>query len=316
MVGLYGWDTKDYLVGPHERLKDDNSDGTIDGSDNRALEYVVGEEHPRFTTVSSEGGKWEVTADLGDWAELLDNGSVKRLEIAVMPELVDANEVALAVDAPSRTFDLTSNRFNDTFYSPIVKMTDGCENCHAALATNFHSPDHGGNIVVCRLCHITKAGGSHLEMQSRSIDSYVHAIHSFQPFDIGDIDFADPVEAMHYEHHIGFPYPTHGTNCVSCHVEGTFNVPDQGNSLPGLLSPSEELTGREREISEIPSYITGPAARACGGCHRAQLINEDSAEGLAAFNVHIEQGGYLVEAGEEPQTTLQTIFDKIMSIFD
>ena len=51
MVGLYGWDTKDFVVGAHERLADDNADGVIDNKDQRALEYVVGAEHPRFTTV-------------------------------------------------------------------------------------------------------------------------------------------------------------------------------------------------------------------------------------------------------------------------
>ncbi|MGB8984880.1 MAG: hypothetical protein WCC12_23650, partial [Anaerolineales bacterium] len=210
MVGLYGWDTKDYIVGPHERLKDDNGDGTIDNKDQRALEYVVGEEHPRFVTASAADGKWEVTADLTDWADMIGS-SVKRVEIAVMPELVNADEVMLALDAPSRTFDLTTNRFNDAFYGPIAKVTDGCENCHDALAVNFHSPDRGGSLVVCRMCHVTKSGGSHLEMQSRSLDSYIHAIHSSQAFDVGDINFADPVEAMHYEHHIDFAYPSHGT---------------------------------------------------------------------------------------------------------
>jgi hypothetical protein len=86
----------------------------------------------------------------------------------------------------------------------------------------------------------------------------------------------------------------HGTNCESCHVAGAFNVPDQSESLPGLLSPSEALNGRERQIGEVPAYITGPASRACGGCHRAQLINADSADGLAAFNQHVLQGGYMV----------------------
>jgi OmcA/MtrC family decaheme c-type cytochrome len=316
MVGLYGWDTKDYIVGPHERLVDDNGDGAIDGDDQRTLEYVVGEEHPRMQTVSAEGGSWEVTADLSTWADLIGDGTVKRVEIAVMPALVNADGVMLALNAPSRTFDLGANDFADDFYSPIAKVVDGCNNCHDALATTFHSPDRGGNIVVCRLCHITKAGGSHLELQSRSIDSYIHAIHSFQGFDIGDVNFADPVEALHYEEHVTFPFPTHAnTNCAACHAEGTNNVPDQAKSLPGLLSGTDVLTGRERDIAEVPSYVTGPASRACGGCHRAALINEDKAGELMLFNQHVRQGGYLVEAGEDASGTLQTVISEIMALF-
>ena len=188
---------------------------------------------------------------------MIDDGTVKRVEIAVMPALEDADGMMLALDAPSRTFDLATNEFVDDFYSEIVRVEDGCENCHEALATNYHSPDRGGNIVVCRLCHITKSGGSHLEMQSRSIDSYAHAIHAGQAFDIGDIDFTDPVQALHYEHHIEFPYPTHGsTNCESCHIEGTYNVPDQAKSLPGLLSASDTVEGWDRKIGDVPVYVT------------------------------------------------------------
>ena len=71
LVGLYGWETKDFIVGPHERLFDDNGDGKIDGSDARNLEYAVGAEHPRFTTVSAATGMWEVTADLSHWADMI-----------------------------------------------------------------------------------------------------------------------------------------------------------------------------------------------------------------------------------------------------
>jgi hypothetical protein len=222
----------------------------------------------------------------------------------------------LALDAPSRTFDLGANDFADDFYGPIVKVTDGCENCHDALATNYHSPDRGGNIVVCRLCHITKSGASHLEMQSRTLDSYVHAIHSGQAFDIGDIDFSDPVQAMHYEHHIAYPYPRHGiTDCASCHPPDTNNVPDQARSLPGLLSASDQVTGWDRNIGDVPAYVTGPASRACGGCHRATIINQDDSTGLVLFNQHIKLSEYLIEAGEDEATTLGAIIDQIMAIF-
>jgi OmcA/MtrC family decaheme c-type cytochrome len=319
MVGLYGWDTKDYIIGPHERLFDDNDDGEISraSGDERALEYEVGAEHPRAATVSAEGGSWEVEFDLSAWTDLIDDGTVKRVEIGVMPALEDADGNTLALDAPSRTFDLGANDFDDGFYSPIVRIEDGCENCHDALATNYHSPDRGGNIVVCRLCHITKADGSHLEMQSRSIDSYVHAIHSGQAFDIDEIDFEDPVQALHYEHHIEFPYPTHGiTDCESCHVADTNNVPDQTKSLPGLISPSSEVTGWDRNIGAVPEYVTGPASRACGGCHRAELINEDAVGELIPFNYHTKQGGYLIEAGEDDVDTLLQVIDEIMNLFD
>ena len=125
------------------------------------------------------------------------------------------------------------------------------------------------------------------------------------------------MQALHYKHHIEFPYPTHGsTNCESCHVEGAYNAPDQSKSLPGLQSASDSpLDGWDRNIGEVPEYVTGPASRACGGCHRAELINEDSAGGLAIFNLHTTQGGYMVEAGEDPDSTLMNIINEIMALF-
>ncbi len=38
MVGLYGWDTRDFVVGAHERSFDDNKDGAVDSKDRRNLE--------------------------------------------------------------------------------------------------------------------------------------------------------------------------------------------------------------------------------------------------------------------------------------
>jgi len=304
MVGLYGWDTKDYLVAPHDR----------DSSNNRLLEFKVDGTtvNPRFETVAAANGAWEIKVDLSMWQDLLDDGSVRRAEIAVMPALtIDGTIVAL--NAPSRTFDLVAKSFDDAYFADIVDVTGGCNDCHDALATTFHSADRGGSIRVCRLCHVTKSGGSHLEMQSRSIDSYVHAIHSFQAFDPGDIDFTDPVEKTRYELHVEHTYPNFTIkNCKSCHKAGAFEVPDQTKSLPGKLSKSDTLNV-DRNIGSVPAYVTGPASRACGGCHRAHLINEDKASALAAFNQHTKMNGYLVVDGTD---VLDIVFETIMGMFE
>jgi len=170
----------------------------------------------------------------------------------------------------------------------------------------------------CRMCHLTLDDGSHLEMQSRSIDAYVHAIHTFQDFDVGDIDFADPVEAMYYELHVEHVYPNFTIkNCESCHNAGTYEVPDQTRSLGGRSSKADAVTTMDRNIGAVPSYVTGPASRACGACHRAKMITEDKAGELASFNQHTKEGGYLVEVEEEEaEDVLATVIETIMAFFE
>jgi OmcA/MtrC family decaheme c-type cytochrome len=285
MVGLYGYDTFDYIVGPHSR----------DADRNRLLEWAVDSENPRFTLVSAANGMWEADVDLSMWEDMIADGIVKRAEIAVMPQLQDADGMTVALDAPSKTFNLVSNGFEMGF-GDIVDV-QGCNACHDALATTFHSGNRGGNVKVCRLCHVPSSGGSHLEMQSRSIDSYVHAIHSFQDFDPGDIDFTDDVETTYYELHTEHTFPNFTIlNCEACHMEGTFEASDNSKRLPAVLSRADTWNV-DRNIGAVPSYVTGPGSKACGGCHRAELINEDDAGKLASFNQHTKAGGYLVEDG-------------------
>ena len=317
MVGLYGWETKDFVVGPHERSFDDNKDGKIDSKDARNLEAEVGAEHPRIKTVSAKGGSWEVEADLTPWADLLKDGTVTRTQIGVLPATVNADKAVVAVNATSRTFDLGANKFADKAFAPIV-AAEKCDSCHAALATTFHEPSYGGDTSVCRMCHIVKSGGSHLEMQSRSLDSYVHAVHSSQAFDVGTINFKDPVQAAKYEEHIIMPFPTHEIgNCESCHYKGMYNVPTQDQSLPGILSASAKNDTWDRKVGTlpVPSYVTGPATRICGSCHRADLINADKAGALAVLNQHFRNGGYLTPAGDKPLDTWTGITNQVMSLF-
>ena len=307
LVGLYGFDTKDYVVGPHRRTIDDSRD----------LEAGLGDDHPRVSvTATATPGAFTATADLSHWADMIADGTVRRAEIGVTAALDNADGDEIAIIAPSRTFDLVANAFDGGFDDDIVDVEMGCNACHDALATTFHSPKRGGNYTVCRLCHTTIDDGSHMEMQSRA--GYAHAIHSFQDFDIGDIDFTDPVEKTKHELHIEHVFPNFTIkNCESCHFAYRYEVPDQMFALPGQISGSDTVTTMDRKIGTVPRYVVGPASNYCGACHRADLIKEDAAGALASLNQHTGDGGYLIKVAddEEADSVLEKVIENIMSFF-
>jgi hypothetical protein len=173
------------------------------------------------------------------------------------------------------------------------------------------------------------------------------------------------VFAKRYDQHINHVFPNFTIrNCESCHNEGTYNVPDQSQSMPGVLSSSYEVatwyemvdtTGTcsttaqvctenddcpdgetceenatppfltpssiamevpgGRNIGTVASYVTGPASRACGACHRGRLINDDAAVDLAAFDSHTRTNGTYVPNDGESEV-LYGVIDKIMSMFE
>jgi OmcA/MtrC family decaheme c-type cytochrome len=286
--------------------------------------------------------------------DLITSGKVKRAEVVVEPQLAVGTQT-VALNAPSKTVDMANGSFVANYFqgTNAIVSEAKCNACHDALATTFHTSsaagevgagNRGGNIVVCRTCHVTTSGGSHLEMQSRGIASYIHSIHSFQAFDLqynpardSGVNFDDPVEAKRYSLHVTHVFPNFTIrNCEGCHNEGKYNVPDQSKSMPGLLSASSEPNGwyeydedfgyitnlpdGERNIGNVPSYVTGPASMACGGCHRANYISEDRAGDLVAFNQHVANGGYLVDPAEQdPDEEVDLLYqaiDKIMSLFE
>ena len=313
-VSMYGYDTKDFLISCHTR--DANS---------VRMEYTAGTANPLFTDVpTGVPGKWDVNLNLAAYVPvtttglpsiptLITEGKVKRAEIAVLPNLVVDGET-VAMNAPSATFDLAGNALVAAA-APVVEVAK-CNACHDQLATTFHNGSYGGNVVVCRTCHAVTSPSGHLEMQSRSIDAYAHAIHSFQAFDMEAVDFTDPVEAGRYEHHTQVSaYPNFTiTNCESCHAANMFNVPDQAKSMPSQQSASTPNPTLERAIGDVPEYVTGAASRACGSCHRARMINADEAGELASFNSHVGQNGILID--DTDGDYLYGVIDKIMSYFD
>jgi hypothetical protein len=65
----------------------------------------------------------------------------------------------------------------------------------------------------------------------------------------------------------------------------------------------------------VASYVTGPASRACGGCHRGRLINDDAAADLASWNAHTQVNGTYVPNDPDDEV-LFGVIDKIMWSFE
>jgi OmcA/MtrC family decaheme c-type cytochrome len=314
-------------------------------------------------------GSWQLTVDMAAWVDgqpgfipdLIADGTIKKAEITLASRLdVDIGrtyrdstdtEVMANLNAVTQTFDLDADAFVDNYFKGDNATVDEtkCEKCHDQLAVTWHTGrGRGGDIMACKNCHNPTYAGSHVEMASRSVENYVHAIHTFQDFDVDDSfhddappddpahgeDF-DPVLAKRYDQHIQHVFPNFtARNCEACHKSGTYNVPDQSKSMPGLLSAAQTIDNwyemvstagnipstiavlkDERNIGTVPEYVVGPASRACGGCHRARLINRDLAGDLASFNAHTEAGGTFVENDAE-DTVLFGVIDKIMSLFE
>jgi hypothetical protein len=390
-VSFYGYDTKDFLISRHTadgRTPTANCPSRTGAPGGCSMEWSPGSKNPLFTPVVRTDGKWEVQLDVAAWVPPANTtgtipaeiaaGRLKKAEITVQPALT-ANGTVVALDAPSQTIDVTApgattgtQRFVANYFQGTNALVDvtKCNKCHDALGPTFHGGQYGGNVVLCRSCHVPTAGGAHLEVQSRSLDGYVHAIHSFQVFDTASIQFTvpktattlatfDPVAAKRYSAYIEHTFPNFTTkNCEGCHVTSSFSsgktsdpaptyeVPDQSQTIPGLLSASDALkygwfgldangnptAAADRNISgvnslgvpfgSVPSYVTGPASRACGGCHRARLINDDDAGGLASFNQHTGMMGYLVDTSQTSTTWtsatayLYGVISNIMSFFN
>jgi OmcA/MtrC family decaheme c-type cytochrome len=340
LVSLYGWDSKNFIIASHTR---DGNAAACPGShgDGCQMEFVPitagGAANPLFTEdPASVLGDWMVTVDFAaftptvalpeDIPTLIADGVIKMAEVTILAEL-DVGGEKVYLSAPSDTFDLGGSMIVADYFKDAnaAVSVEKCNACHDVL-TSAHGGRGGDDIVVCKNCHVTTNPGSHLEMASRGIDSYVHAIHTFQPFDenkvynynaYGPDGTTDPVfNARNEQHkHHTLPFFT-ALACEACHVEGTYNVPDQSKSMPGVQSASWDIDDpNARAIGTVPEYVTGPASRACGGCHRADMVVHDDAGGLTTFDAHTDAFGTL-EENDPDDLVLYGIIDKIMSMFE
>jgi OmcA/MtrC family decaheme c-type cytochrome len=335
-VSLYGYDTKDFIVSGHSSQFADKtpnlewSEGATVRNTNPPVSANTNRLQVAPATATTGNKSWTATVDLSTWASMITAKTVKRIEIGFLPAIgatqnavVSATNPAIAAAGLVKTIDLATGAVvaDDKVYGKGIVSAAKCNACHDALGTTFHSPNYGSaGVVGCRLCHVAGVGGSHLEMQGRSIDSYVHSIHSMQAFDVQNIDWTNDVAKLNYELKIESTYPTFTTlACESCHNPGTYGVPDNSKSMPGVLSAASVLKpGKDRAIGAVPSYVTGAGSRACGSCHRARMINEDDAGSLAAFNTHAGSNGFLFTNTTPPagqKSVWEKAVDAIFALF-
>jgi hypothetical protein len=298
-AGIYGWDTKDLIAAPSLTV----------------------------TAPGADKSQFRTTANLSAYAAAIAAGQVKRIEIIIMPVVgqdataaVSATNLAVAAVGATQTVDVTQTNTdltlgrpdangNPVWYKGIVDPKK-CQACHDSLGTFWwHSPRNGSaGVVGCRVCHIVTSGAGFFEMQSRSIDSFLHAAHQMEIGSVkGAFDPSNPVSTIQYEKHVegNFPNFAGPLNCEACHYPGTYNPPDQSKSLPSLIS---QLTpGLDRPLGTFAAEIVGPGARACGGCHRAQAINELDGNKLREFVAHVNMFGSNVDPTLSVTTTAEYI---------
>ena len=359
LISFYAYGTKDYLVACH------TTDAAVAPAKPARYEYVVGtnldadtaNDNRLFTEVkTSVAGTWDVTADLAAYVPalstglasiptLISSGKVSKVEVTLLPNLtvkVDGADLAVAAEGAHSAYTITKgdgaltavpNYFSGT--NAIVKE-DSCNKCHDTLGTTFHNPSYGSDVQNCRNCHVPTSGGSHLEMQSRSIDSYAHAIHRFQWFDAGcpngpnkpaegttpavtncSTDLTDPVVAARYSEHTRAMWPLFTLNaCQGCHATGKFEKVLDTNSIPALLSAAYVNKTSTWKRGPQNAMVVGPADKACVSCHRAAAINADNTEALEDLNAHMVGQSYMIDnTSANPSTTswVYRAIDKIMT---
>jgi len=322
-VSFYGWNSKQFYLSSHERTVTPmcGSRGcrmeAEFGEDNALFSYSGANPGPYTFNLEMATGVWEYPGSLLD---MIADGRVKYAEVTAITGITGTAGV-------TQTFDLTTGQmvegyFKDNddleIYNAIVDI-DKCDKCHDQLAVTFHGGGRGGDIVICKNCHYPANDGSHYEMQSRSIDSYVHAVHSFQLPDPGSVDWDDPVEAAWAEMHTHHTFPNFTiTNCEGCHKAGMYNVPDQAESMPSWQSATDTVPADVRSVGDFPSAITGPASRSCAGCHRAHYLKFDWPGAIVNVNAHTKANGTYIEDPEDDtdfEGVVWDVIDKLMSYF-
>jgi len=177
--------------------------------------------------------------------------------------------------------NITTNYNLETLKEEEVGLTVSqakCDSCHNELIihdSGRYRHDAVGNPDSCMFCHNPATPAGHYTEQSRALDTYLHALHEGQPLPDGSGAMEEyPVGSM--------------ANCAKCHIDG-FTIPNQIDDLGAYLSGKTARTDRpNRAVTD--GVTTGPAAAACGSCHKAYMISHGY--DTTSINSHFDVMGY------------------------
>lgn len=249
LVGYYGWGTNNVANYDQYKKADILANTTYDAATGLA------------TTIFPLSDK-------------LTTYAATKLEVGIIGvPLVGNPGVMAAVDSVTEGIILATGVLEDRDTAVGVVANAKCDACHDSIVIHTNS-SYGhtavGNVNACIFCHNTSSA-AHVDQQGRSIDSYLHSIHTFQT----EPEFIFPMFTT--------------TACEACHTAGNYDAPSQA-----------DWSGSSINSGSSDPVTVGPASRACGSCHRAQAIKDADTDKLDGVNGHTQTNGYRVPASVSP----------------
>jgi OmcA/MtrC family decaheme c-type cytochrome len=156
-----------------------------------------------------------------------------------------------------------------------------CLACHEQLA--LHGGNRVNNTAVCVTCHNPNlsASGKTLDLanaeDSNNLKDLVHGIHASamreNPY-VFVRNFQGAARPFDWSH---VTYPGQLGNCLTCHKEGTYELPVDYDALPtttmttdGVNATTGDVTTARNNVPNATDRVNTPTTSSCFYCHDSQ----------------------------------------------
>ncbi|MCH7369607.1 MULTISPECIES: OmcA/MtrC family decaheme c-type cytochrome [Aeromonas] len=207
----------------------------------------------------------------------------------------DHFEYIAAPNIPVAHFDLNGNPVDGYQFGVGVEKAL-CENCHKNFEIHFGGTayDHAArDFNQCGNCHNANRASFYTGMAG-DLKYHVHSYHAMGSHR-GAAHAATEDEAKAL-----IPFPGKVNNCESCHTQEQFNLPNQKNVRPSVVSKITNF-GKDNAVGGIgdnadtrANKFYSPALVACGSCHlKSELGNVNLSTPVAGdeWASHMQENG-------------------------